>query len=286
MIRRDYLSWWFRPSFLQPWGKASKVLFAGPWVGEFGWELMHWQGFLRKLAPRYEKVIVCCRAGQEALYSDFAHEFVLHDVRGTADCNRLLSVENPQELARVLALVPPGADHLRPLGAQPHERQVFRRFGERREEIATDLLFHPRGRGHGSDRNWSRENWERMLDLIRPLDLKVGCIGLTSATQELVGDFAEFRDRPLSESLDLIASTRLVVGPSSGPMHLASLCGTAHLVWTDRCRYARGLTNRIKYERTWNPHGAQAIVLDECGFQPTPETVAGEIAKFFGKVLP
>jgi len=286
MIRRDYLSWWFRPSFLQPWGKASKVLFAGPWVGEFGWELMHWQGFLRKLAPSYEKVIVSCRAGQEALYSDFAHEFVLHDVRGTADCNRLLVVDNPQELSRVLALVPAGADHLRPLGAQPHERQIFRRFGERREVIATDILIHPRGRGHGSDRNWSRENWERMLDLVRPLGLKIGCIGLTSATQELTGDFAEFRDRPLSESLDLIASTRLVVGPSSGPMHLASLCGTAHLVWTDRARYARGLTNRIKYEHTWNPHGAQAIVLDEWGFQPTPEIVAGEIAKFFGKVLP
>jgi hypothetical protein len=286
MIRRDYLSWWFRPSFLQPWGKASKVLFAGPWVGEFGWELMHWQGFLRKLAPSYEKVIVSCRAGQEALYSDFAHEFVLHDVRGTADCNRLLVVENPQELARVMALVPAGADHLRPLGAQPHERQVFRRFGERREKIATDILIHPRGRGHGSDRNWSRENWERMLDLVRPLGLKIGCIGLTSATQELTGDFTEFRNRPLSESLDLIASTRLVVGPSSGPMHLASLCGTAHLVWTDRARYARGLTNRIKYEHTWNPHGAQAIVLDEWGFQPTPEIVAGEIAKFFGKVLP
>jgi hypothetical protein len=118
------------------------------------------------------------------------------------------------------------------------------------------------------------------------LGLKVGCIGLTSATQELTGDFVEFRDRPLSQSLDLIASTRLVVGPSSGPMHLASLCGTAHLVWTDRARYARGLTNRIKYEHTWNPHGAQAIVLDEWGFQPTPEIVAGEIAKFFGKVLP
>jgi hypothetical protein len=286
MIRRDFVSWWLRPSFLQPWGRPSHTLFAGPWVGEFGWELMHWQGFLRKLAPRYSKVVVSCRPGQEALYADFADEFVLHDIRGTADCNRLLRVDNPEELDRVLSLVPAGADLLRPLGAQPHARQVFRKFGTRRDEVATDILIHPRGRGHGSDRNWSKENWERLLELLSPLGLRIGCIGLSSATQALSGDFLELRDRPLSETLDVLASTRLVVGPSSGPMHLASLCGTAHLVWTDRTRYARGLTNRVKYERTWNPFAARALVLEEWGFQPPPEAVAREITSFLGKERP
>jgi len=286
MIRRDFLSWWLRPTFLQPWGKPAEILFAGPWVGEFGWELMHWQGFLRKLAPRYRKVVVSCRSGQEALYADFAHEFTLHDIRGTADCNRLLKVDNPEELSRVMALVPPGADLLAPLGAQPHARQTFRKFGEKKQDLSTDILIHPRGRGHGADRNWSRANWERLLDLLSPLGLRIGCIGLSSATQELSGGFVEYRDCPLSETVDLMASTRLVVGPSSGPMHLASLCGTAHLVWTDRTRYARGLVNRTKYERTWNPLGSRAIVLDEWGFHPSPEIVASEIAKFLGKVLP
>jgi hypothetical protein len=286
MIRRDILSWWLRPSFLQPFGKPADTLFAGPWVGEFGWELMHWQGFLRKLAPRYSKVVVSCRPGQEALYADFAHEFLLHDIRGTADCNRLLRVDNPQELRRVLALVPPGADLLRPLGAQPHQRQVFRRFGEKRLESSTDILIHPRGRGHGADRNWSRENWERLLSILSPLGLRIGCIGLRSATQDLSGNFTEFRDRPLAETFDLMASTKLVVGPSSGPMHLASLCGTPHLVWTDRARYARGLTNRIKYERTWNPLGTTAVVLDEWGFQPAPNLVAEQVARILGKELP
>ncbi|MEN9352772.1 MAG: hypothetical protein RL318_97 [Fibrobacterota bacterium] len=286
MIRRDFLSWWFRPAFLQTWGSPAHTLFAGPWVGEFGWELMHWQGFVRKLAPRYRKVIVSCRAGQEALYADFAHEFVLHDVRGTADCNRLLTVDNPDELARILALVPPGADLLRPLGAQPHERQTFIKFGTKQAELATDILFHPRGRGHGADRNWSRANWERLLELLQPLGLRIGCIGLTTATQELQGDFLELRDKPLSQTLDMMASTRLVVGPSSGPMHLASLCATPHLVWTDRKRYARGLTNRTKYENTWNPHHAQAIVLDEWDFQPSPELVAEKITTFLGKTQP
>jgi len=286
MIRRDILSWWLRPSFLQPWGKPAHTLFAGPWVGEFGWELMHWQGFLRKLAPRYSKVVVSCRAGQEALYADFAHDFVLHDIRGTADCNRLLRVDNPSELRRVLALVPTGADLLRPLGAQPHQRQVFRRFGERKPGSSTDILIHPRGRGHGSDRNWSRDNWEKLLSILSPLGLRVGCIGLRSATQELSGNFADFRDLPLADTFDLMASTGLVVGPSSGPMHLASLCGTPHLVWTDRARYARGLVNRVKYERTWNPLGTPVVVLDEWGFQPSPDLVAREVVRILGKELP
>jgi len=285
MIRRDYLSWWFRPAFLQPWGRPSETLFAGPWVGEFGWELMNWQGFLRKLAPRYQRVIVSCRAGQEALYADFAHEFVLHDIRGEANCNRLLRLDTPEELARVLALVPPGADLLRPLGSQPHERQHFVKFGVARTDLATDIVIHPRGRDHGSDRNWSRENWQRLFELLAPLGLRIGCIGLSNATQKLEGDFIELRDRPLLETLDVLASTRLVVGPSSGPMHLASLCGTPHLVWADLQRYARGQTSRIKYESTWNPLGTKALVLDQWGFQPPPEAIAREIASFLGKSL-
>ena len=36
---------------------THKILLAGPWVGEFGWELFCWQGFLRKLSKQYDKVI-------------------------------------------------------------------------------------------------------------------------------------------------------------------------------------------------------------------------------------
>ena len=36
----------------------SDHLIAGPFLGEFGWELMQWQGYLRQLAKFYKREIV------------------------------------------------------------------------------------------------------------------------------------------------------------------------------------------------------------------------------------
>jgi hypothetical protein len=65
-------------------------------------------------------------------------------------------------------------------------------------------------------------------------------------------------------------------------MHLASLCGTPQLVWTDKKRYARGKTNRYKYEKWWNPFGTQVRVMDEWGFRPPVEVVCHETIEMLG----
>jgi ADP-heptose:LPS heptosyltransferase len=289
VFRRDILSWWLRPSFLRPSGRRSDTLFAGPWVGEFGWELMNWQAFVRKLSRGYKHTIVCCPAGREALYADFATTIIPHRLRGIAECNVMHNVENPDELARVMALVPQGADHLKPLGYQPFSRQEFIRLGSAKPDLRVDVLFHPRGRTFGTDRNWSLARWSTLLTTLRARGLTLGCIGVSGATldltslRDLQGAFADWRDRPLSETLDVIASAGVVVGPSSGPMHLASLCGTPHVVWTDRQRYARGRTNRDKYEGWWNPLGTPVTVLDEEAFDPQPLIVADAITALLAR---
>ena len=117
MFRRDILSWWLRPAFLRPWGQPSDTLFAGPFLGEFGWELLCWQGFVRKVSRRYKTVIVYCPEGREALYRDFADRIIPHSFRGTAECDSVKErAIMSQALAAAKALVPPGADHLTPLG--------------------------------------------------------------------------------------------------------------------------------------------------------------------------
>lgn len=273
MIRRDFISWWCRPQFLQPWGRRASVLFAGPWLGEFGWELLNWQAFLRWLAPRYERVVVCARRGTEALYEDFADQIVHHAVRGTSDCNRMLKVDNPQELRRAEALAPVDADVVRSVGWQPNARKSFVAFGTADPSIALDVVMHARGRTHGADRNWDASRWETLVALLQRDGLRLGCIGLRGATVALPETVTDLRDLPLSRTMDVVASVPLVIGPSSGPMHLASLCRTPHVVWTDRQRYARGRTNRMKYERWWNPLSTPAYVLDDEGFDPRPPTV-------------
>ena len=58
---------------------TPKILLAGPWIGEFGWELFCWQGFVRKLSKNYDKTIVIGRPTNELLYSDFADEYIKFD---------------------------------------------------------------------------------------------------------------------------------------------------------------------------------------------------------------
>ena len=45
-----------------------RVLVAGPYVGEFGHELMEWQAWVRALAPRYSEVHVLAYPGRDVLY--------------------------------------------------------------------------------------------------------------------------------------------------------------------------------------------------------------------------
>jgi len=289
MFKRDILSWWWRPAFLRPYlkpfRKSRETLFAGPWVGEFGWELLCWQGFVRKLSRQYRRTVICCPQGREALYADFAAQIIPHHIRGTSECNEVRDVKNPEEMARVLALIPREADYLRPLGYQPLDRQEIIRFGQRRPELGVDVLFHPRGRGFGTDRNWSEAKWLSLLERMRAAGLRVGCIGVKAATLPIPGDFEDWRDKPLAETLDIIASARVVVGPSSGPMHLASLCGTPHVVWADKARYARGHTSRAKYETLWNPLHTQVTMLDDEGFDPSVAKVWNALQGVLDEVL-
>jgi len=93
----------------------------------------------------------------------------------------------------------------------------------------------------------------------------------------------DFRDIPLDQTMNLMSSTRLVLGPSSGPMHLASLCGAAHLVWTDRRTFSMGITSREKYETWWNPLNSKAIVLDADGFDVKVDTVLTEVHNYLSE---
>jgi hypothetical protein len=268
MLKRDIVDWWTLPRFLKPWGKQAEVLFAGPWTGEFGWALINWQPFLRKLSRLYQKVIVSCRKGNEAMYEDFAHDFLFHDIKGIFECNKALSIENPEELERIHSTIPVQADHLPSVGWQHFKRKEFIKFGKPTLALGTDIIFHPRGRRYGLDRNWDKGKWNVLIEGLNRYGLRIGCIGLKDETLDIEGDFIDFRDSPLKKVMDLMASTRLVIGPSSGPMHLSSLCGAPHLVWTDREKFARGKTNRFKYEKWWNPFDTSACILDEYGFDP------------------
>ena len=54
-----------------------RIAYFGPWIGEFGWELMAWQAWCRQESRKYDKSYACSFGGMEPLYQDFA-EFIPH----------------------------------------------------------------------------------------------------------------------------------------------------------------------------------------------------------------
>lgn len=267
---------------------SGKKIIAGPWFGEFGWELMRWQGIFRNLAHKGYEIVMVSRPGHEALYEDYIEDFIGIEAPpgGEADGWRI----NGQvpSLGRGLLDRYPGYTYMDPttcmkIGVDPlGPGQRFIRYGEKIESDYHYILVHPRSTPKGGTeiRNWSKCNWEELTErLVMDHTKEVHVIGSKDGAFGLE-HCEDYRGLPLSDLVNIIANADLVIGPSSGPMHLASLCGTPHLLWTDDKFWGScNGTNRERYETNWNPLGTKVIVLDHCDWNPTVEEVYTEIMK-------
>ena len=67
-------------------------------------------------------------------------------------------------------------------------------------------------------------------------------------------------------------NSKIIVGPSSGPMHLATLSGLKHLVWTTDFNISR-------YTKDWNPFNTDVTLYTEEGWNPSPIKIKELIEK-------
>lgn len=260
-----------------------RTLIAFPWVGEFGWELMSWQGYVRKKAAEYDNVIVYSFESREPLYDDFADVFIGHDLRGDRDCWRLRKCTDPEDERELYAAADRlakkyEADRITPSGLVPLSSQKFIKYGRVSSLPASsryDVLLHLRQRQRTPEHNVSTRMAAELLSRLVPL--RVACIGSKREAVALDGA-DDLRGLPLEEELNVIAGAGVVAGPSSGPMHLASLCGTPHVVWTDmRVWQSIKATNVERYQKLWNPLGTPVRVIQTA--TPTARQIADAIVK-------
>ena len=66
--------------------------------------------------------------------------------------------------------------------------------------------------------------------------------------------------------------SKLIIGPSSGPMHLASLSGLKHLVWSSE-------HNKSRYLNICNPFKTEVIFYSKEGWNPNPNNIYNIISK-------
>ncbi len=122
-----------------------------------------------------------------------------------------------------------------------------------------DFVIHARSikkvpkKGYNLDilRNWEKEKWNELvlrLKTDRPR-ARIACVGSLDGAHT-VENCEDLRGVDLSELADILFTSRLIVGPSSGPMHFATLCACPQVVWDN-------VDSRNRYINAWNPFGTE-----------------------------
>jgi hypothetical protein len=239
-------------------------LIAGPWIGEFGWEIFCWQGYLRAIAPKFESVTIISRPGNQYLYQDFAHEYIEYDtdlLNTTMWINREYSREALKfaqshvrtgdtwaEPDRIWRNIPrPGGEKL-VISLQPQKFIPY--TGEPTlnliDEIEYDIIFHARNRGcyDSGFRNWDKFHADRVAAEFK--GYRMASVGLSDSAH-LVAGTDDMRNVSLKHLASFISKAKLLVGPMSGPSHFATLCRTLQVIWVTKA------IHETRGRDWWNP---------------------------------
>lgn len=269
------------------------TLYAGPFVGEFGHELFAWQGRLRHLSKQYNQTIVACKAGQEYLYHDFASYLTIDLSNLDAFKWRCQSFQTPSfsdvfghALPENATWLPPNKPLIDYHWNQPETiwpEQSFFRYGQNLDgppSLEWDIAFHARSRSRNPERNWPPDRWEQLVDTLDEIGLNGYTIGGTDSAY-VAGD--DMRGVSLQETCNLLARTALIVGPASGPIHLANLCGCAALTWYGTPYDER---NHKRFLTDWNidPAAPNVLPLYVPDWLPSAEEIADAVGMIFSVI--
>ena len=247
-------------------------------AAEFGWEAVIWQARVRHMRSLASRLIVVTTEGREALYAQCGvDEFITHRVPMVRDVWRATKIHDAHawvcHCEKVKqALHREGVSIRITAGVGYHKwPAVYVKYGEGTPK-GNYVALHARHRRvitpNARRHNWPQLAWDRVSRGLSAAGIRTIAVGLVD--ESLLPDGAEdARGSALETTIGLLAGAVVVAGPSSGPIHLASLCGTPHVVWTHRgINACINATNRKRYEVLWNPHRTPCTVLD------TPETTS------------
>lgn len=264
----------------------SKTIIIGPDNIEFGW-MLQFIGRARKKAEQYDRVVVYCEEPNEYLYQDFATDFISFDYKkGWRD--RWFFGGKRLSLPKLIIESFPGAKLFTPtrkhcLGGEGK----FVKYGHPDDGARADVLIHARNikrgdwidRACGGDHNWGKENFEQLASRLK--GKTVASIGTQKDAHHIPGT-KDFRDAPIMSLCGAMSKASVIVGESSGPMHLASLCGLPHVVITHGRpeKSINGHTNKWRYMTGWNPLKTECCVVEHPRWNPTVDDVMLKVLRY------
>jgi hypothetical protein len=237
-----------------------KTLRAGHFAGEFGWQLMCWQGIAREVASKgnYDNVVVGCEPQYQFLYEDFATDFIDFPYEVNT---RNMWMTNDQVYPMSKANIAPS----RKVCVDKTIKQNFIKLGKHNDSYTFDILIHARSTKNMNTgyRNWPLSLWTSLSEKYK--GLSIASIGTIEGAMCVPGTI-DIRDLELKQLADVMASSNMLVSPSSGPAHFASLCGLRHIVWSSS-KTVGIMDNKKRYKEIWNPFKTECKFISR--WQPT-----------------
>ena len=252
-------------------------LFAGPYAGEFGPELMQWQAYVRARRQYYDQVHVMTYPGREYLYEGCQVHVHNIDLKNAGYWYGRLSPAQAESMVRAKAeeigLKDYDIFNTSLLCTQYHKRlcwrQEFRLFEESPlVEKPYDVVFHFRAvRKVGPDplKNYPPQLADELARRCVDSGLSVACVGHPDYAY-CPPTCADHRYADMRKTVAAISSARAGVGEASGGMHLVNVCGRPSIIWGDG-------QWRIDPALNWNPFRVPIYVVTNAAWQPTPEEV-------------
>jgi len=266
----------------------KKIMVAGPWIGEFGYELFRWQGYLRHCAHEFDHIVVAGRNWHNFLYQDFCTDYRVFDTdinpcegrfnRPKTDLTRLLQ-RTFGDLPYMTAVNPldkitddreTWPQEFVPYGHWDPLYQFHVVIHARDIQIPDEQAMVPDHVRIKMTRNWDPKKWDELGAWLYDNRLLACSIGCKEAAAHVPGT-ADLRGMPLFILGKVLRGSRMIVGPSSGPIHFATLCECAQVVWGSPHL-------EMRYKQLWNPFGTHVSFLSvDDQWDPPLDRVTGAI---------
>jgi hypothetical protein len=260
---------------------ARQILIVGPYVGEFGHEIMDFQSYVRWFKRRYREVHVITFPGREPLYRGCVVHRHQHDLSTAGYLyGRMSHAEiraEAQEFARAHQMADYDLFSTNHLCTPWHRRLLFRQEHEVLAPLKPArpnqrVVFHFRSIqkvGPDQTRNFRPDLAEEVCRLCRLSGLEVACIGHPQYALSPSGS-TDCRTEDLEATVAEIAACRLVVGELSGPLHLAAYAGKPIVIW------APG-QDRIGNAFRRNPFNVKVFVVRDDTTNPSPQEILATV---------
>lgn len=243
-----------------------------------GWMVMTSIPAIRHMSRKFDKTTVVCPTGFYPLCEDFAGEGIEIKQKGQAD-RWLVDGKVPRIPRKIKEAYPKATAVESGIKICTEAKREYVRYGRISSRNYGKILIHARAEDdYGSgERNWPLSKYRKIIKMFS--EYEFASIG-TKASH--IKGSRDFRNIPIKALVDIMRSAELIIGPSSGPLHLAALCECPIVVWTDsKWQKSIGGTNKDRYKKIWNPFKSKVKVI----INRTWNADVFEVAEVMHKVL-